>query len=89
MKSLRYILTLVAIGLGTLAAEAQPNLFLGATVEASTTNPRTEVQMAVDGKFTPPHHLGVGTHLAPTTHSGSYPASLLRHRLHCGLYGYS
>lgn len=52
MKHIRYILTLVAIGLGTLAAEAQTNLFLGAAVEASTTNPRTEVQMAVDGKFT-------------------------------------
>jgi hypothetical protein len=52
MKHIRYILTLVAMGLGTLAAEAQTNLFLGAAVEASTTNPRTEVQMAVDGKFT-------------------------------------
>ncbi len=52
MRNLRYILLGIACSVATLAAEAQTNLFYGATVEASSTNPRTEVQMAVDGKFT-------------------------------------
>ena len=52
MKTLRYIMTALGICVATLAAEAQTNLFCGASVEASSTNPRTEVQMAVDGKFT-------------------------------------
>ena len=52
MKSLRYIITTLGVCVATLAAEAQTNLFYGASVEASSTNPRTEVQMAVDGKFT-------------------------------------
>ena len=40
------------LSVASLAAQAQSNVFLGVPVEASSTDPSTEVQSAVDGKFT-------------------------------------
>ena len=46
MKHLRHTIAALMLSVASLAAQAQTNVFLGVPVEASSTDPSTEVQSA-------------------------------------------